>query len=267
MTARRSLPTIAIATCAVATIAASIGCSTPTRGPVFPPPLVANNAATVVTPERAAQIIALGRAYEVATGNISAQVSVALRDIGHNQAFNTTGGIAVRRPDAMRMQMAGPGGVTAIDLLALDGAYWFRVAGREWERGSLSDEPREGFPASTVARVFLGFDWDHANVVRDGALAVVRVPSPGGYALVSLEPRDGAAREVRWFRGGDVERARVRFAEFQVENGARFPRVVLFWQSTPDEAATITVERRTLSPTLPTQTFTAPEMPAATTTP
>jgi hypothetical protein len=227
---------------------------------VFPPPILDRadvESAPALDAARTAPIVARAREYESRTGNFSATVAVSMHDFARSQTFASHGAIAVRRPESMRMQMSGPGGVTALDLLARGERYWLRVAGREWVAGSLSDPPAQGFPAGTVARAFLGFDWDHADALDDGPLALVRVPSPGGHAVVAVDTRDGALREVRWFARG-VERARVRFAEFELQDGVRYPRVVLFWQHDPDVTSTITVEQRTVAPALPAQTFAPP---------
>ena len=238
-------------------VVALAACSAPPR-PVFPPALVPS-AATTVSADDARTWIERGRAYEHATGNFSAVVGVAVRDLARGQSFEARGAIAVQRPDAMRMQISAAGGVTAVDLLARDGNWWLRLAGRDWVRGRLNDAPGAGFPAGALARSFLGFDWDHASAVtRSGALAVLSAPSTEGHALVTIEPADGTTREVRWFTG-DSERARVRFAEFERgDDGIRWPRVVLFWQAQPGVSSTITVESRTVSPTLPPATFAAP---------
>ena len=203
-------------------------------------------------------LVALARRYERETGDFSAVLTVSMRDTARGQSYTARGAVAVRRPDAMRMQMTGPGGITALDLIARDGDYWAAIAGRPWQRGHLGDEAPTGFPAGTIARIFLGLDWTRATVVSDGPLAVVRAPSGRDEALITFETHDGTTREVRWFVAGD-ERARVRFVDFvRASNGARFPRTVLFWQSHPDASATITAEQWRLSPTLPERTFTAP---------
>ncbi|MEI8254460.1 MAG: hypothetical protein WCJ30_02185, partial [Deltaproteobacteria bacterium] len=138
--------------------------------------------------------------------------------------------------------------------------YWLRLAGRDWEHGLLDAPAGTGFPAGSLARAFLGFDWAHATGVQSaGALAVLRAPTAEGHALVTIETRDGTTREVRWF-AGETERARVRFAEIaHGDDGVRWPRVVLFWQARPEVSATITVETRTVAPTLPAQTFAPPQ--------
>ncbi len=227
---------------------------------VFPPALV-NTAPSAVGEADDRTILERGRAYEVATGNFSSVISVSVRDLAHAQTFEARGGLAVHRPDAMRMQMSAAGGVTAIDLLARDGGYWLRLAGRGWARGRLDEARTSGFPAAALARSFLGIDWDHAHTVTFGpSLSVVRAPTSEGYALVTLESRDGTEREVRWFGADTHERARIRFADYQAdEHGVRWPRVVLFWQAEPNVSSTITVESRTPSPTLPPQTFAPPE--------
>jgi hypothetical protein len=239
-------------------VALVVGACSPPARPVFPAALVAA-APGVVAADEAHAWIERGRAYEQATGNFSAVVGVTVRDIDRAQTFEARGGIAVHRPESMRMQMSAAGGVTAVDLLARDDSYWLRLAGRDWVRGRLDEQPAHGFPAGSLARSFLGVDWNRATAVSStGSLGVLRAPTPEGHALVTLEVRDGTEREIRWFEG-DQERVRVRFAEFEPdEHGVRWPRVVLFWQARPDVSATITVHTRTNAPTLPPQTFAPP---------
>jgi hypothetical protein len=226
---------------------------------VFPPALV-TAAPTTVADGVAREVIERGRAYEEATGFFSSVISVQVRDLTRGQTFESRGGLAVHRPDAMRMQMSAAGGVTAIDLLARDGGYFLRLAGRDWHRGRLDETRSNGFPAASLARSFLGIDWSQARaIVASPAIAVVRSPTAEGYALVTLDRRDGTEREVRWFDAHESERARVRFGEYESDDhGVRWPRVVLFWQADPAVSATITVENRTPHPTLPTTTFQPP---------
>jgi hypothetical protein len=96
-------------------------------------------------------------------------------------------------------------------------------------------------------------------MLRDGALCLLRIAGAGGgFALVTVDGRDGSTREVRWFAGG-IERARVLFAQLGREpNGALFPRRVLFWRVSPRVAATIVVDSRRLGPSLPEATFAPP---------
>lgn len=235
------------------------GCSPGAGREPFPPALLEATASSTLPADRARELLVRARQYERDTGNFSALVRLDLHDLRRGEVFSARGAIALRRPASLRMQVTGPGGVTAVDLLALGERYWLRLAGRDWQRGALDELPAQGFPAGSVARTLLSLDWDHAVVLRDGALALARLPAPGGFALVTFETGDGATREVRWFSHG-VEHARARFVAFEPEhNGRRFPRVVLFWQKEPSVSATITVEQRTLFPSLPERTFAAPE--------
>lgn len=153
------------------------------------------------------------------------------------------------------MQLTGPGGVTALDLLARDGALFHRLGTSAWARGA---PPR--VPLELMARALLGLPWRDARAVCDRALASAELPSAEGALEVTWDARDGALRELG-VRGATGERARVRVGELRAQEGLRWPATVLFWQRAPAVLVTLALENVRSAPSLPEATFAPAGLP------
>jgi len=250
----------AVRSFAVVAITVCQACSTATQHSVFPPSVVADSISGFVQdPASIETVRSRGIRYDEATGNFSAVVAVSVRDRVRGATYDSRGGLAVRRPDRVRMQLVAAGGITAVDLLVRAPDVWLRLAGGGWSR-TLLDAPAQGrFSPGMLARAFLGFVWARASAVRIvGALAVVRTDGGGRRTEITLETRDGTTREVRWWAAGR-ERMRVRFADFDAARGTpRFARTILFWQAEPAVTGTVRVEQHAMTPELPVSTFAEP---------
>ncbi len=250
-----------IVTTAVVALFAVACASTPSAS-WFPPPLVRSSSVPMTDAARSSALRDRWARYEQSTGDFSATVRVRYVDPRSGQYFTSSGALAVRRPDRARMQLAGPGGITAIDVLVLGSRSYTNVGGRGWiVRDGHRPTATRGFDGTSVARALVETPAPGEGIMLDGARPIVRVTRGDGRTEHTLDSSDGAVQEVRWFDSGDRESLRVRFDSFErLPTGERRPAHVSLWQREPAAIVTITIDAWTASPQLPAATFAPPDV-------
>lgn len=170
--------------------------------------------------------------------------------------------LAVRRPDAYRLRVLGPAGITAMDLAWRSGRFVLTVPPRGVRVDGDERTPREqlrGVPVDGLARAFLGtFDATRAALVEDARWSLLTLVEPGGARRkLFVDRRNGTVAVDARFEGG-AETTRLTQGGYRQVGGVWLPFRVRFDMPAQRVVATITVDRYDVNPALPDAAFRLP---------
>ena len=211
------------------------------------------------------------RVGEVLAALRGAQASVRTLKVVHRITLVSKSGassgalrglLAVRRPDAYRLRVLGPAGLTVMDLAWRRGRFVLTVPSRAVRVDGDAQTPRErlrGVPVDGLARAFLGtFEAERAALVEDARWSLLTLVEPGGARRKLLVSRhDGTiAVDARYEQGRETTRLTPR--DYRLVAGLRLAHRVRFDMPEQGLVATIEVERYDVNPTLPEAVFALP---------
>lgn len=218
-------------------------------------------------PARLLQLLSRLRAAQASVRTLKVVHRITLTSRGGASSGALRGLLAVRRPDAYRLRVLGPAGLTAMDLVWSGGRFVLDVPPSGVHLVGDERTPRRrlhGVPVDGLARAFLGtYEAARASLVEDGR-----------WAVLTLEERDGA-RRVLYVRPGDAvvaidarfedgrETLRLTHADRRVVSGVALSHRVRCDMPPEGLSATIEVDRYDVNPPLPDAAFALPAGPAA----
>jgi hypothetical protein len=211
------------------------------------------------------------RLLEVLSRLRAAQVSVRTLKVVHHITLTSRGGassgalrglLAVRRPDAYRLRVFGPAGLTAMDLVWSSGRFVLDVPPSDVHLVGDERTPRRslhGVPVDGLARAFLGtYEADRASLVEDRRWALLTLEEPGGARrILYVRPADGEVVIDSRFVDGR-EALRLTHADRRVVSGVALSHRVRCDMPLEGLSATIEVERYDVNPPLPGAAFALP---------
>ena len=171
--------------------------------------------------------------------------------------------LAVRRPDAYRLRVLGPAGLTAMDLVWRQGRFVLDVPSRGVHLAGDERTPRarlHGVPVDGLARAFLGtYEAVRASLVEDARFSLLTLVEPSGARRrLFVRRQDGAVAIDARFEDGR-ETTRLTHEGYRAVGGVRLAYRVRCDMPAQGLAATIDVDRYDVNPRLPDAAFAFPQ--------
>ncbi|MBI2892619.1 MAG: hypothetical protein HYY06_03645 [Deltaproteobacteria bacterium] len=182
----------------------------------------------------------------------------AIRLATREQSGSLRGLLAVRRPDAYRLQLLGPAGITAMDLTYRAGRFLLVIPSRNVRRAGDRSTPREdlrGLPVDGLARAFLDrYGGTPADLIEDARWSVMEWRRGDEVRRLWLD-RETTLPRVDSTRRAGREEMRITYDRYRAADGARLPFRVHFDMPAEGLRAQIDVERYRVNPDLPDSAF------------
>lgn len=182
----------------------------------------------------------------------------SIRLATREQSGSLRGLIAVRRPDAYRLRLLGPAGITAMDLTYRAGRFLLAIPSRNVRLEGDRSTPRSslrGLPVDGLARAFLARTGDAPTEVTENARwSLVEWRTGGETRRLWLDRHEKLPRIDSTWRGGR-ETMRITYERYRSVDGVRLPFQVLFFMPADGLRARIDVERYRVDPALPDSAF------------
>jgi hypothetical protein len=210
------------------------------------------------SPARVAEVIHALRTAQSSIHTLRVAHHIALAKGGVSSG-SLRGLLAVRRPDAYRLRVLGPAGLTAMDLVWSAGRFVLDVPAREVHLAGDARTPRRalhGVPIDGLARAFLGtYDATHAGLVEDRRWSVLTLEeSPAVRRVLYLSPPEMTVVVDARFEGGR-ETLRLTHGDLRPVGGTLLAHDIRCDMPREGLVATIRVERYDVNPTLPDAAF------------
>lgn len=201
----------------------------------------------------------------------SAQAPIRTLKVVHRITLTSRGGassgalsglLAVRRPDAYRLRVLGPAGLTAMDLAWNAGRFVLDVPPSDVHLEGDERTPRarlHGVPVDGLARAFLGtYEAARASLVEGRRWDLLTLEEPGGARRLLYLRRADATVVIDARLEAGRETLRLTHAAHRTVAGVSLSHRVRCDMPREGLSATIEVERYEVNPRLPDAAFALP---------
>lgn len=207
--------------------------------------------------ERLGEVLERLRAEENRVQTMAIVHSIELRSSRSGRVGAFRGLIAVRRPDAYRLRLLGPAGLTALDLRYRGGRFVLSIPARglRIDQSSppsmLGGLPVEGLAVALLTRL----EATPTALYEQGPWTVLYWHEPTGDDRLLYLDRDTGLARIESLGRGSHEHARLTYSDYRIVAGVPVPFQIELCSPREGLRARVAVERYTLNRALPERAF------------